>query len=115
MSEGPAVSATEGVQPAVADTKDAPAAQLEHTDAPPKLYALAGHAVQVAAPALEYVPAAQAAQPVALTVPGDATVPLKPGAQTVQAETAVLPAAGVETPAGQETQVAALAAPTNDE
>ena len=103
------------MHPAVADTKAAPGEQLEHADAPPKLYELAGHAVQVAAPAPEYVPAAQAAQPAALAVPGDVTVPLKPGAQTVQAETAVLPAAEVETPAGQETQVAALAAPTNDE
>ena len=115
VSAGPAVSATEGVHPAAGETKAAPGAQLEHADAPPKLYVLAGHAVQVAAPAPEYVPAAQAAQPVALTVPGDVTVPLKPGAQTVQAETAVLPAAEVETPAGQETQAAALAAPTAGE
>ena len=115
MSAAPAVSKSEDVQPDVEDTRAESAAQLEHADAPPKLYVLAGHAVQVAAPAPENVPGAQAAQPAAFVVPGDVTVPLKPGAQTVQAETAVLPAVGVETPAGQGTQAAALTAPTADE
>ena len=52
-----------------------------------------GQLVHEAAPAAAYWPAGQAAQPAALAEPPPETVPAKPGAQMVQAETDVLPSA----------------------
>ena len=104
---GPAVSAADGVQPAAADTRAAPAAQLAHA-LPLNLYVAARHAEQVAAPAGEVVPAAQEEQE-ALSVPEFATVPKKLGAHTVHAATEALPVAPpvVVTPAGHAVHAAA--------
>ena len=54
-----------------------------------------------------HTPFGHAAQPVALAVPGLATAPYVPGAQTVHAITEVLPACTVQTPDGQLVQLAA--------
>ena len=54
-------------------------------------------------------PAAQIAHPAALAVPGLVTAPEKPGAQTVQAVTDVLPGPVVAMPRGQAVQLAAPA------
>ena len=71
-----------------------------------------GSGEQVAAPASEKAPAPQAAQPAADSVPGLVRVPAKPGAQMVQAATAVLlvSEAVVEMPAGHAVQLGAPAA-----
>jgi hypothetical protein len=107
VSAGPAVSAADGVQPADADARAAPAAQLAHA-LPLNLYVAAGHAEQVAAPAREVVPAAQEEQE-ALSVPEFATTPKKLGAHAVHAATDVLPVAPpvVVTPTGHAVQDAA--------
>jgi len=108
VSAGPAESAADGAQPAAADTNEAPTAQLAH--APPLyLYVPAGHAAQLAAPADDVVPAAQAVQPAAETVPLPVTVPKKPGAHAVHAATELLPFAPpvVVKPAGHAVHAAA--------
>ena len=57
------------------------------------------------------MPATHAVQPPAEGVPGFVTVPTKPAAQMVQAETALPPKRpGVEMPAGQAWQLVAPAA-----
>jgi len=70
-----------------------------------------GSGEHVAAPASEKVPAPQAAQPAALSVPGLVTAPAKPGAQIVHAATEVLLVceAVVVMPGGQLVQLVELA------
>ena len=71
----------------------------------------AGQFVQVEAPASANLPAAQAVQPAAVAVPLFVTVPAKPGAQIVHADTLVSAAPGAEVmPVGQLVQVEAPAA-----
>ena len=66
-----------------------------------------------AAPAAEKRPAAHGLHPAAAAVPAPMTLPAKPGAQIVQAETAAPPAAApvVKMPAGQAAQPEAPTVP----